>query len=173
MCGANAQQARRRCDPSVHIHRCRATMKSCIRQVHFRQHQNQHNKKQQGHQYEQTRRLYRPAPHGGRSVTRTSATSTPQKCHTATEVNSTSEQTPLTREDSFREAIVNLERGEESGWEGTVYRLTKTRILNGEALSALGKYYRVGEGSPPTQRNRGSTKSVTMEFGRRAHPPWS
>jgi len=37
-------------------------MKSGVRQVHFRQHEDQHDKKQQG-QNEQTRRFYRPASH--------------------------------------------------------------------------------------------------------------
>jgi hypothetical protein len=48
----------------MYINRRRAAMKSGIWQVHVRQHQNQHKKKQQGHQNEQARRFYRPAPHG-------------------------------------------------------------------------------------------------------------
>jgi hypothetical protein len=63
-CRANAQQAGRGCETRMYINRRRAAMKSGIWQVHVRQHQNQHKKKQQGHQNEQARRFYRPAPHG-------------------------------------------------------------------------------------------------------------
>jgi hypothetical protein len=34
--GANAQQARLRRDPSMYVNRRRATMKGCVREVHFR-----------------------------------------------------------------------------------------------------------------------------------------
>jgi hypothetical protein len=39
-------------------------MKSGVRQVHVRQHQDQHEQKQHAHQNRQARRTYRPTLHG-------------------------------------------------------------------------------------------------------------
>jgi len=50
--GARAQQSWRGCDLSVYINRSRASMKSGVRQVHFRQYEDQYDKKQQRHQNE-------------------------------------------------------------------------------------------------------------------------
>ena len=61
---AHTQQTRSRGGPRMYINRRCAAVKSGIRQFHVRQHQDQHNKKQQGHQNEQTRPIYRPASHG-------------------------------------------------------------------------------------------------------------
>jgi hypothetical protein len=81
---SGAQQGRSGGEASVYIHRRCATMKSGVRQIHFRQHQDQHNKKQQGHENEQIWRFYRPAPHSCRSVAPKLKTSTPQKCYMIT-----------------------------------------------------------------------------------------
>jgi hypothetical protein len=37
---------------SMYVNRSRASMKGSVRKVHFRQHKNQHDKEQQGHQNE-------------------------------------------------------------------------------------------------------------------------
>ena len=46
---ADAQQARRRGYPRMQVNRSRASMKGGVRKVHLRQHQDQHDKKQQAH----------------------------------------------------------------------------------------------------------------------------
>jgi hypothetical protein len=48
----------------MQINRSRASMKSSVWKVHIRQHQDQHDEKQQAHQNRQTRPVYRPAFHG-------------------------------------------------------------------------------------------------------------
>ncbi len=85
---AHAQQAGRGCDPSMYVNRCRTLMKGCIRQIHFRQYQDQHNEKQQAHQHQQGRRFYGPTPHASERTTKFDAVKTPRKCQTSTEVDS-------------------------------------------------------------------------------------
>ena len=85
---AHAQQAGRGCDPSMYVNRRSAAMKGCIRQIHFRQHQDQHDEKQQAHQYQQGRRFYGPTPHTSEGTTKFDAVKTPRKCQASTEVDS-------------------------------------------------------------------------------------